>query len=75
MTGEMVPMGEAAKRVGVSMATLRRRAAAGELVTYRSSLNRREKLIRVEDLIQYGEPRPIVQPSSSNEGDQLLVAG
>ncbi len=74
MTGEMVPMHEAAKLAGVSTTTLRRRAAAGELPVYASSLNRREKLIRLEDLNRYGEPRPIIQPSSSDNGDRESFA-
>ncbi len=75
MTGDLIPMTEAAKRAGVSTATLRRRAASGELVVYGSPLNRRERLVRLEDLTKYAEPRPIAQASSTDARDQELVAG
>ncbi len=75
MTGDLIPMAEAAKRAGVSTATLRRRAASGELVVYGSPLNRRERLVRLEDLAKYAEPRPIARASSSETRDQELVAG
>ena len=68
MTGELVPVHEAAKRAGVSEATLRRRAAAGEIVFYGSPLNRRERLVRLADLTKYAEPRPITRPSLSDNG-------
>ncbi len=68
MTGEMVSMGEAAKRVGVSTATLRRRVAAGEIVLYSNAFNRKEKYVRLEDLNRYGEPQPIIRTSSSDNG-------
>ncbi len=70
MTGEMVPMHEAAKLAGVSTATLRRRAAAGELILYANALNRRERYVKLEDLNRYGEPQPIIRPSSSDNGDR-----
>ncbi len=75
MIGELVPMHEAAKRAGISETTLRRRAAAGEITLYRSDLNRRERLVRLEDLTKYAEPRPIARPSFSDVSDQELVAG
>ncbi len=70
MTGEMVSMGEAARRVGVSTATLRRRAAAGELTLYANALNRKEKYVRIEDLAKYAEPRPIAAQTSSVRGPE-----
>lgn len=75
MTGELVPMHEAAKRAGVSEATLRRRAAAGELVQYRSPLNRRERLVRLEDLERFRVPQPIRRALGSEARGQELVAG
>ncbi|MDP9355940.1 MAG: hypothetical protein M3R02_11805 [Chloroflexota bacterium] len=75
MTADLVPMAEAARRAGVSTATIRRRIAAGELVAYGTPLNRRERLIRLEDLTRYGEPRPIVRASRSDTRGQELVAG
>ncbi len=74
MTDAMVPMHEAAKLAGVSTATLRRRAAAGELTLYANALNRKEKYVRIEDLTRYGAPQPITRPSSSDNGDRLPVA-
>ncbi len=75
MTGELLPLNAAAKRCGVSAATLRRRIAAGELEVYASAFNRSQRLIRLEDLTRYGEPSPIVRASSSDTRDQELVAG
>ncbi len=74
MTSEMVSVGEAAKRVGISTATLRRRVAAGELTLYANALNRRERYVRLEDLNRYGEPQPITRPSRSDNGDRHPVA-
>ncbi len=74
MTGEMVSVGEAAKRAGISTATLRRRVAAGEITLYANALNRKEKYVRLEDLNRYGQPQPILRPSSSDNGDRESVA-
>ena len=74
MTGELISMGQAAKWCGVSEATIRRRAAAGEIVLYGSPLNRRERLVRLEDLTRYAEPRPITRPSLSDDGGRLPAA-
>ncbi len=74
MTADLIPMAEAAKRAGVSTATIRRRIAAGELPVYASGFNRRERLVRVEDVSRYGEPRLIAPRQSSDHGDRLPVA-
>ncbi len=75
MADELIPVHEAARRMGVHEATIRRRVAAGEITLYGSSLNRRERLVRMADLTKYAEPRPIVRASSSDARDQELVAG
>ncbi len=74
MIGELVPMAEAAKRASVSTATIRRRVAAGELPVYASSFNRRERLVKLEDLNRYGEPRLIAPRRSSDDGSRLPAA-
>ncbi len=74
MTADLIPMAEAAKRAGVSTATIRRRIAAGEFPVYASGFNRRERLVRVEDLSRYGEPRLIAPRQSSDHGDRLPAA-
>ncbi|MDP9355881.1 MAG: hypothetical protein M3R02_11500 [Chloroflexota bacterium] len=74
MTTDLVPMAVAAKRAGVSTATLRRRVAAGELAVYASGFNRRERLVRLEDLNRFGEPRLIAPRRSSEDGDRLPAA-
>ncbi len=75
MADELIPVHEAARRMGCHEVTIRRRVAAGELTLYGSPLNRRERLVRLEDLKKYAEPRPITRPSSSDARDQELVAG
>ena len=74
MTADLVPMAEAAKRVGVSTATIRRRVAAGELPVYASGFNRRERYVRLEDLNRYGEPRLIAPRRSSDDDGRLPAA-
>ncbi len=73
MVDGLIPLNVAAKQVGVSTTTLRRRAQAGELTLYTTALNRRERLVRADDLAKYAEPRPIaVQPSDN--GDRVPAA-
>ncbi len=73
MTSDLIPMNEAARRAGVSEATIRRRIAAGELPVYASGFNRRERLVRLEDLARYGEPR-LITPRRGHDGDRLPAA-
>jgi len=56
-TGEYLPLNEAAKRLGISGFTIRRRIAAGELAVWVDPLDRRRRLIRRRDLDRYAKPR------------------
>lgn len=69
-----VTLGQAASRLGISDFALRDRLARGELVAYENPLDRRSRLLRLEDLKEYATPRPITgQPSDAR--DQELIAG
>ncbi len=59
-TAHMVACGEAARRLGVSPPTLRKRIRRGEVATFRDPMNDRIKLVRVDDLEAMRVPRPIV---------------
>ena len=54
---DLVSSREAAKRLGVSPVTLRRRVNRGELATYVDPLDDRRKLLRVQDLEALRQPR------------------
>lgn len=55
--GELVPIGEAARRAGCSQATLRRLVRAGELPAFTRRLDRRARLVRVDDIEGLRAPR------------------
>lgn len=57
---QLVTCGEAARRLGVSPPTLRKRIRRGDVATFRDPMNDRIKLLRVEDLEAMRIPRPIV---------------
>ncbi len=69
-----VTLGQAASSLGISDFALRDRLARGELVAYENPLDRRSRLLRLEDLQEYATPRPIPAQSSDTRG-QELVAG
>ncbi len=69
-----VTLGQAASRLGISDFALRNRLARGELVAYQDPLDRRARLLRVEDLRKYSEPRPI-EIQTRDARNQELVAG
>ena len=54
---DYLPLTEAAKRLGISEFTMRRRIAAGELSVWTDPLNRRRRLLRRRDLDRYAKPR------------------
>jgi excisionase family DNA binding protein len=55
----LVTCGEAARRLGVSPPTLRKRIRRGELEVFEDPLNDRKRLIRVTDLEPLRQPRPV----------------
>ncbi len=67
MTGELVPMTEAAKRAGVSQVTFRDRVRRGEIVTFTNPRDRRSRLVSVGDLDRMMTPRPINSASGGPE--------
>ncbi len=59
---EFVPFATAAGRIGVSKELLRRRVRQGELTVFTTPLDRRCRLIRVDDLESLRRPQPLPQP-------------
>ncbi len=55
---DYLPLGEAAKRLGISEFTMRRRIAEGEFAVWVDPLDRRRRLLRRRDLDRYKRPRP-----------------
>ncbi len=64
MASEFLPFTKAAQEAGISALTLRKRVAAGEIATYRNALDKRLRLVRLEDLNALRTPRQ----SSENSG-------
>jgi excisionase family DNA binding protein len=54
--GDLVPVSEAAQRLGVSRVTLRRRIAQWGVPCYRSALDTRLRLIREADIERLFKP-------------------
>ena len=61
MPDTFLPITEAAKRLGVSCFTLRRRIAEGELDAFANPLDRRARLVRTTDLERYAAIRPLAE--------------
>ena len=59
MSEEYLPIGQAARLLGVSPFLLRRRIAAGELATFEHPLDKRVRLVARRDLERYPSPRPL----------------
>ena len=59
MPNDFIPLTVAAKRLGVSTFTLRRRIAEGELDAFANPLDRRARLVRTADLERYAVIRPL----------------
>lgn len=55
---DYLPLNEAARRLGISEFTMRRRIAEGELPVWTDPLDRRRRLLRRRDLDRYAKPRP-----------------
>jgi transposase len=55
---DLVTCREAARRLGVSAPTLRKRIRRGDLATFVNPLNDRTKLVRVDDLETLRQPQP-----------------
>jgi hypothetical protein len=56
---QLVTCGEAARLLGVSPPTLRKRIRRGDVEMFRDPMNDRIKLLRVEDLEAMRTPQPL----------------
>lgn len=56
---ELVPLGEAARRGGLSRQTLADRVDRGEVAAFRTARDRRLVLVRLADVLALGDPEPI----------------
>jgi len=57
--GDFIGFNAAQRRFGMSLDTLRRRVARGELTLYRAPLDDRMKLLKISDLEQLKVPRQV----------------
>ena len=69
MPNDFIPLAEAARRLGVSEFTVRRRIASGELPAWSNPRDKRSRLVRVADLDAYAVPRRI----APRHGQETLV--
>jgi len=60
---ELVTLGEAQTRLGVSRFKMTQLVKEGKLEVFRSELDRREKLVRVSDLEQLTQARQVAEVS------------
>lgn len=57
---EYVPLLEAARVIGITDRTLRKRIRAGELPVFTTGLNRSQRLVRLADLRDLAAPRRLM---------------
>ena len=62
---ELIPMLEAARRLGVSKLTMRRLVREAGLTTYDNPLDKRQRLLAVADLERVARPRPRAEEAES----------
>lgn len=70
----LVISGEAARRLGITPATLRKRIRRGELEVFRDPLNDRVRLIRVEDLEALRALQPVENHASKGAAASGVAA-
>jgi len=58
---ELIPMVEAARRLGISKLTMRRIVRENGITTYDNPLDKRQTLIDAADLQKVTEPRPSME--------------
>jgi excisionase family DNA binding protein len=68
MQDEFMTLKEAAEALGVSRATLWRRIQNGELVSYQSQQDRRQRLVRREEI------EALLRPVEIDPGKELAAA-
>jgi excisionase family DNA binding protein len=57
MDQEFVPVRQAAKEIGIHHITLKRKIAEGLIAGYQTDADKRQLLVRREDLEQFAKPR------------------
>lgn len=65
---ELIPMGEAARRLGISRMTMSRLLKQGRFTIYENPLDRREKLVDAAEVTKAVQPRPIRPAGGEPEG-------
>ncbi len=56
---DLIQLGRAARLIGISQNTLRKRIRSGELQTYRLPLDKRVRLVREADIAALTTPQPV----------------
>ncbi len=56
---DLIPLSEAARRLGISKMTMARLVKEGRFGIYENPLDRRQKLVRAEDVEAAVAPRPL----------------
>ncbi len=64
---ELIPVGEAAKRLGVSKVTMARLVREGRFTVYDNPLDRRQKLVEAAEVEAATRPRPIRTTKDDSE--------
>ena len=64
---ELITLGEAARRLGVSRVTMSRLVREGRFTVYENPLDRRQKLVEAAEVEEAVRPRPI-QRAQGGEG-------
>ena len=64
---ELIPLNEAAKRLGVSKVTMARLVREGRFAVYANPLDRRQKLVDAAEVAAATRPRLIRPPTEGGE--------
>ncbi len=63
---ELIPLTEAAQRLGISRVTMSQLAKAGRFTVYENPLDRRQRLVDIHEVEQALAPRPLSQEEQAN---------
>ena len=58
----LIPLGEAARRLGVSKMTMARLVREGRFQIYENPLDKRQKLVDAREVSEAVRPRPLADP-------------
>ena len=67
---ELIPLKEAARRLGVSKVTMARLVREGRFAIYANPLDRRQKLVDAAEVKAATRPRLVGPPAKEEEGGQ-----